>query len=214
MVRDTALAASGLLTAKSADPSVLPISQRALGGDGIRRRLLGAVVRTEPWQGCSNRADGRRSGSERFRPHPRDLRCAGSREVHSAPGAHEHAAAGARPDERSDICRKPRERSHSALLEGGKDEKRREYAFRLADGARSPPARRLASCVTCSREAVRISEGSRRRSRLLGVGESPRDQGSVRTRGMDDGGKRNPESGSKQSQTDEHCSARASAPRQ
>ena len=96
MVRDTALAASGLLNGEIGGPSVLPYQpQGTLGGDGIRRRLLGAVVRAEPRQGSLPprhvhvlEAD----GSARI---ARDVRRAGSREVHGAPRAHQHAAAGA-----------------------------------------------------------------------------------------------------------------------
>jgi hypothetical protein len=52
MIRDTALAASGLLNDEIGGPSVVPLpTRRVVGGDGVRRGLFGAIVRTEPRSG-------------------------------------------------------------------------------------------------------------------------------------------------------------------
>ena len=68
LIRDTALAASGLLNDEDRRPerAALPAG-RPVGGDGVRRRVLGTVVRAEPRAGSLSPRACIRSGSGRCR---------------------------------------------------------------------------------------------------------------------------------------------------
>ena len=85
MIRDTALAASGLLNDEIGGPSVLPVSAEGpVGGDGVRRGLLGAGLRAEPRQGSLPPRHVHVLEAHRAAGVAGDLRRAGPREVHGA----------------------------------------------------------------------------------------------------------------------------------
>ena len=64
MIRDNALAVSGLLNRSVGGPSVYPLpAGRALGGDGLRRRILDAELRRRATARISTAGACTRSGS-------------------------------------------------------------------------------------------------------------------------------------------------------
>ena len=104
MVRDYALAASGLLVRKIGGPSVRPYQPPASGLRWrCRRATPGSTGRTRARR-CTAGAS-TPSGSGRRRPVAGDHQCPDARALRRAPGADQHAAAGAGDDERSAVRR-------------------------------------------------------------------------------------------------------------
>ena len=139
MIRDTALAASGLLNDEIGGPSVLPYQpQGPVGRDGVRRRLLGADLRAEHGKDLYRR--GMYTFWKRTVP-PASLatfdapdreKCTGRRALTNTPL---QALVLLNDPTYVEAARALAQRT---LLEGGKDEKSRlDFAFRLAT-ARKP----------------------------------------------------------------------------
>ena len=136
-MRDTALAASGLLNDEDRRPERAALSAgRPVGGDGVRRGLLGAVVRAEPWAGSLSPRHVHVLEADRAAGVAVDVRRAGPREVHGAARVHQHAAAGADADERSDL-RRSGARAGAARAARGRHRRVGAHRLRLPSGDRA-----------------------------------------------------------------------------
>ena len=178
MIRDTALAASGLLNAAIGGPSVLPYQPKGLWeemafGDGFSAQsyeqshgdgsLPARHVHVLEAHGAAGVAV--------------DVRRARPREVHGPPRADQHAAAGAGAAERPDVCR-GLARAGAARAARGRE------GHEQPPDVRVPPRDRAQTDRQGNQGAAHAARGrltSFRRDRqaalkLLGVGESPRDE--------------------------------------
>ena len=178
MIRDTALAASGLLNDEIGGPSVLPYQPEGLWeemafGEGFSAQAYeqshgqGSLP---PRHVHVLEADGAAGVAG-------DVRRARPREVHGAARADQHAAAGAGADERSDLRRggagagAAQRCSRAAPTTSA----RIAYAFRLAT-ARKPSGKETGVLREPAQQPPRrVPQGSPRRGQARGVGESPRD---------------------------------------
>ncbi len=140
MVRDNALAISGLLKERVGGPSVFPYQPAGLWED----TAFGDVYSAQSYTPSHGDDLYRRSMYSFWKrtsgpPSLHHLRCARPGKVHRAPIAHQYAAAGAGSDERPHLCRS------RALAGAAHDVRRRPgcraiasaYGFRLAT-ARAP----------------------------------------------------------------------------
>ena len=106
MVRDNALAVSGLLVGKAGRRERVSVSaERALGRDRVRRRVFGADLLAEPRQGSLPPQHVHVLEAHQPAAGADHVRCAGPREMHGAARGDQYAAASAGADERSDVRR-------------------------------------------------------------------------------------------------------------
>ena len=159
MIRDTALAASGLLNDRDRRAERAAVSaEGTLGGDGVRRRVLGAGVRAEPRARSLPPRHVHALEAHRAAGVAGDVRRARSREVHGAPGADQHAAAGAGAAERSDVRRGVARAGAARDARGRQGREEPRSCTRSAWPRRAcRRARRSRCCGRCSRDGSRLS---------------------------------------------------------
>ncbi len=183
----------------------LPVSTgRVVGRDGVRRGILRAGVRTKSRQGSVPARHVHLLEAHRAAGVPGHLRCARSREVHGSSCADQHAAASARADERSDVCR-------SRARDGATRAARRSEERPRPPGSRLSPRHRADADRQGARRAQRPPPKATGdvRSRPAG-GTEARERRRVRprsarrsrdTRGLDRRREHDPESGRNDHQT-------------
>ena len=181
LIRDTALAASGLLERSDRRPERAAVSAAGtLGGDGVRRGLLGPALRAEPRQGPVSPRHVHALEADGSAGVAGDVRRARSREKCTARRGQTNT-----PLQALALLNDPtyveaaRALAQRALLEGGKDD---ETPARLrlppCDRAQAERQGSRTSCVALLDGRLRRRSGRIAASavKLLGVGESPRDR--------------------------------------